>query len=97
MSRIQDRLIEIARRKERLIARAEAQRAAIGASFRQLERPISVIDRGLEIARFFRARPLLVAAIVTAVLAFRRHGLLSLASRALAAWRLWRSVSAWMA
>lgn len=97
MNRIQDRLIEIARRKERLIARAEAQRAAIGASFRQLERPISVIDRGLEIARFFRGRPLLVAAVVTAVVVFRRRGLLSLVGRALTVWRLWRSVSAWTA
>ncbi len=97
MSRIQDRLTEIARRKERLIARAEAQRTAIGASFRELERPISIIDRGLGIARFFRGHPLLVAAIVTVVMTFRRRGLLSLAGRALAAWRLWRSVSAWTA
>ena len=97
MSRNQDQLIEIARRKERLIARAEAQRVAVGASFRQLERPISVIDRGLEIARFFRERPLLLTAVVTALVAYRRHGLLSLAGRALTAWRLWRSVSAWTA
>lgn len=97
MSRIEDRLIEIARRKERLIARSEAQRVAIGASFRQLERPISVIDRGLEIARFFRDRPLLLAAVVAVVVAFRRRSLLSLARRALGAWRLWRSVSAWVA
>ena len=97
MSRIQDQLIEIARRKERLIVRAEAQRVAIGASFRQLERPISVIDRGLQIVRFFRERPLLLAAVVTIVVAFRRRGLLSLARRALGAWRLWRSVSAWVA
>lgn len=97
MSQLQDRLIEIARRKERLIARAEAQRAAIGASFRQLERPIGIIDRGLEIARFLRGRPLLVATVVALVVALRRRGLLSLAGRALSAWRLWRSVSAWMA
>lgn len=97
MSRLQDRLIEIARRKERLIARAEAQRAAISTSFRQLERPISVIDRGLEIVRYLRGHPLLVATAVTIMMAFRRRGLLSLAGRALSAWRLWRSVSAWMA
>lgn len=97
MSRSQDRLIEIASRKARLIARAEAQRADLGACFRQLERPISVIDRGLEVARFFRKHPLLLAAAISAVLAYRPRSLLSLAGRAVAAWRLWRSVSAWMA
>ena len=96
MSPVQDRLIEIARRKERLVARAETQRAAIGACFRQMERPISIIDRGLEIWRYIRERPLLVAAVVAVVVAFRR-GPLSLAVRALSAWRLWRSVSAWLA
>jgi len=97
MSLPRDRLIDIARRKERLIARAEAQRAAIRADFRQLQGPIAVVDRGLEIARFLLAHPLLIAAIVGAVTVFRRRGLLSLAGRALSAWRLWRSLSAWTA
>ena len=96
MSQGQDRLLEIARRKERLLARAETQRAAIGACFRQMERPISLVDRGLEVLRYFRERPLLVAAVIAVVVAFRR-GPLSLAGRALSAWRLGRSVSAWLA
>jgi hypothetical protein len=97
MSRFEDRLIDIARRKERLIARSESQRVAIAGSFRGLGRPISVIDRGLEVARFFRDHPLLLAGVITTVAAFGRRGLFSLARRALTAWRLWRSLSAWVA
>jgi len=97
MNRNEDKLVEIARRKERLIARAESQRAAIAANFRQLQGPIGVVDRGLKIVRFLRRHPLLVAAIIAAVVAFRRRGLASVASRALSVWRIWRSVSAWSA
>jgi hypothetical protein len=94
MSRIQDQLIEIARRKERLIARAGSQRAAIGANFRQLQGPIGIVDRGLEIARFLRGHPLLVATVIAAVAAFRRRSLVTLAGSALSVWRIWRSLSA---
>ena len=97
MNGMQDQLIEIARRKERLIARAASQREAIGASFRQLQGPIGVVDRGLEIARFLRGHPLLVAAVIAAVVAFRRRGLVSVAGRALSVWRVWRAIAAWSA
>jgi hypothetical protein len=90
-----DPLIEIARRKERLIARAESQRAAIGANFRQLQGPIGVVNRGLGIVRFLRGHPLLVATVIAAVVAFRRRGVISLTGGALSVWRIWRSVSAW--
>lgn len=95
MNRTEDRLIEIARRKERLIARAEAQRAAIGESIRRLEGPIGIVDRGLEVARFLQAHPVLVGAAVAALVVFSRRGLPSLAGRVFSAWRLWRWVSAW--
>lgn len=97
MIRTEDRLIEIARLQERLIARAEAQRAVIEESFRQLHGPIGLVDGGLAVASFLRAHPALVAAVVAALVAFRRRGLFSLAGRAVAVWRLWRSVSAWSA
>jgi len=97
MNRIRSQLIEIARRKERLSARAESQRAAIGANFRQLQGPIGVVDRGLEIVRFLRGHPLLVATVIAVVVAFRRRGLASLAGRAFSVWRIWRSVAAWSA
>ena len=97
MSPNQDRLIEIARRKERLIARAEAQRAAIGETIRLLRRPIGVVDRGLEVVRFLQAHPMLVASAVAILAVFRRRSVVSLAGSLLTAWRLWRLVSAWSA
>jgi hypothetical protein len=97
MSRARDQLIELARRKERLIARAEAQRTAVVASFRSLQGPIGIVDRGVDIARFLRGHPLLVTAIVATFTVFRRRGLLSMAGRALSVWRVWRAVAAWVA
>ena len=97
MNRTEAKLAEIARRKERLSARAESQRAAISANFRQLQGPIRIVDRGLEIVRFLRGHPLLVATVIAAVVAFRRRGLVSLTGRALSVWRIWRSLSAWSA
>lgn len=92
-----DQLIEIARRKERLIARAEAQRAAIRAEFLDLQKPIAVIDRGIEVGRFLRAHPLAVGALVAFVTVLRGRGIVSMAGRAWSLWRAWRLVSAWMA
>ena len=97
MSRFQDQLIEIARRKERLIVRSGSERAIIGASIRQLQGPIGVVDRGLDIVRFLRRHPLLVATVIAAVAAFRRRSLVTLAGSVLSVWRIWRSVSAWSA
>ena len=94
MTAMQQILIDIARRKERLSARAQAQRIAIAASFRDLGRPIGVADGALEVARFLRAHPVLVAAGAAALFVLRGRGLVGLASRAFSAWRLWRTISA---
>ena len=94
MRRTRDQLIEITRRKERLIARSESQRAAVGESLAHLRGPIGIVDRGLEIARFLRGHPLLVVAAAAAAVAFRRRGVGSIIGGLLTTWRLWRSISA---
>jgi hypothetical protein len=91
---MQEQLIDIARRKERLSARAQSQRLAIAASFRDLDRPIRVADRVLEAARFLREHPVLVAAAAAALFVLRGRGLVGLAGRAFSAWRLWRTIAA---
>ena len=95
MSRIEHRLIEIARHKARLIERARAQRAVIGQGVRQLQGPIAIADRGLAVARYLRTRPVLIAVAVAALVALRGRGVLALVARAFSLWRLWRSVSDW--
>jgi hypothetical protein len=94
MNRSEDSLIAIARRRERLVARAGAHRAAIAGTFFELQEPAAIADRALGVARFLRAHPLLTAAgVAVAAVALRRPGVLTLAGRALAVWRLWRTIS----
>jgi hypothetical protein len=93
MGRIASRLDETLRRKERLIAQARAQRALLAGCVRELQGPIGFADQGFRLARYLRAHPLQVGAIVAVLMMLRRRGLASLAGRAFAAWRLWRSVS----
>ena len=88
-------LIENELRKERLIRRCAAQRAAISGAFRELQVPIAVADRALGVVRFFRAHPLLLAGAVAAIIALRGRTLAGIATRALAAWRVWRGLGAW--
>jgi hypothetical protein len=90
----QEHLIDIARRKERLSARAQMQRLAIAASFRDLGPPIGIADRALDAVRFLRANPALVAVVAAALFLLRGRGLAGLAGRAFSAWRLWRTLSA---
>lgn len=89
-------LLEITRRRERLIARAGAQRAAIAGTIQELETPIAMGDRALDVVRFLRSHPVLAAtAVMAATVVLRSRVAVSLAGRALAVWRLWRTVSAW--
>lgn len=90
-----ERLIELAHRKERLIARAEAQRAAIAATVREWRTPIAVADHAFVVVRFFRSHPVVLAATVAAVAALRGRTLIGFAGRGFTAWRIWRTVSAW--
>ena len=94
MSAIEARLAEIALRKERLKARADAQRRALDGNFRQLNGPAAIVDRGRNVMRFARAHPVLVAAGAMGIVAIRARFALSLAGSLLSAWRLWRAVSA---
>lgn len=93
----EDRLIEIARRRERLIALAASQRAVIAGTFHEWRTPIGIVDRVLGVVRFLREHPLLSAAAIIAAVAFRGGGLMTAVGRGLAVWRLWQSVSTWSA
>jgi hypothetical protein len=91
-----DDSIEIARRKERLIARCAAQRGAIAEAFRDLEGPVKVVERALVVTRFLRAHPVVVALVVAGLVVFRRRSVLGVLTRGLAVWRMWRAVTPWL-
>lgn len=95
MSQIASRMMEVALHKERLIARAGAQRAAISDGFRQLQGPIEIADGAVSVVRYLKAHPVLVAVAVAVLVALRGRGLLSITGRLFTLWRLWRTVSAW--
>lgn len=90
-----ERLIELARRKERLIARAEQQRAIIAQAYHRWQKPASLVDRGIAVVGFLRLHPLLLGVGLAAMIALRRRNLLSWAGRGWMMWRAWRSVNAW--
>ncbi len=87
--------IALAVRKERLIARSDAQRAAIATSLHGLERPLAVLDRGATAVAGLRGHPVLVGAGVAAIVVLGRRSLFRWAGRGIMAWRAWRSVSGW--
>jgi hypothetical protein len=97
MNRPSGQLAEIARHREQMRARAAAQRAAIGATFKQWERPLGATDRVLTVVRFVRSHPLLLAAAMAALVALPRGRLVSLVGHGIAGWRLWQSVTEWLA
>ena len=86
---------ELARRRERLIARAAQQRAGIATAFQRWEKPAGVLDQGITAARFLKSHPLLLAAVVAVAVVLGRRNLLAWAGRGFVAWRTWRSVEAW--
>jgi hypothetical protein len=82
----------LARRKEALIARSQAQRTALAVGGRVLVRPMALVDRGLSMVDYVKERPLLLlagAAVAAAVRPRRAFGLLG------RGWMLWRAVQAW--
>ena len=88
-------LIELARRKERLIARAAAQRRVIADAYHRWQKPAAMVDRGVAVVRFLKAHPLLLAVGAVVAAAAGRRNLLRLAGRGWVAWRAGRGLVAW--
>ena len=89
-------MIDVALRKERLLARCDGQRVAIAQTCRRWREPARIIDRGWAAARFLRAHPALLAVGVAAALVVGRKNLFAWAGRGLIAWRAWRSLTGWL-
>jgi len=89
-------LAELARRKERLIARTAAQRSVIADVYHRWQMPVSLLDRGVAVARFLRSHPLLLAVGVAVAAAVGRRNLLYWAGRGWVAWRTGRALGAWL-
>lgn len=89
-----DRLLQIRLRRERLIAKAAAQRESVASDVATLGQAIAVVDRGIAGVAWLRAHPgvLLVAAGVMLVLRPRRT--LRWSFRAFTLWQGYRRLTA---
>jgi hypothetical protein len=91
---IEDRLVALAVRRERLRIRAEGQRTAIAASLQRLEGPIHVVDLGLGGVRWLRLNPLVTVVALAALVLVRPRSLLGIARGGLRLWAAWRALRA---
>jgi hypothetical protein len=89
------RLVDIARRKERLLGRTEQQRVVIASACRALERPAGIVDRGISALAYFKSHPLLAAACAVVVATVSRRRLAGWIGRGWVLWRGWRSLANW--
>lgn len=88
--------IELARRKERLIAQIAQQRVTVLAGFSMLKKPLALADKTAAAGRYAAAHPLLVAAVAAIFMVLGRRSLLTWAGRLWGGWRLWRFVRNWL-
>lgn len=89
-------LIELARRKERLIAQAQRDREAVAVMGSRLERPLALADKAVEVGHYLKSHPFIaVAGAATAGLVGRRH-LWRVARWSVRLFWMWRTVGPWI-
>lgn len=81
------RLIELAERRERLIARAEAQRDELSRHLSPWKNVFAVADKGVVAVRYLQHHPGLVAGAVGLFVALRPRKALSWLRRGWVAWK----------
>lgn len=82
---MRNRLASLAQRRLELRLHIEAQRLEMTETILHLHKPLAVADVGLHAVRLIYNHPALFAGGVTALLTWRRHGILGLARNG---WRL---------
>lgn len=82
---MKDQFAHIAYRRLELLGQIEAQRMEMTVISQHLKRPLAVADVGLKAVHLIYQHPAWVAGIVTALITWRRHGLLHLVKHN---WRL---------
>lgn len=79
------RLARLAQRRLELLGHIEAQRMVMAETSLHLQKPLAVVDVGLHAVRLIYDHPALFAGGVTALLTWRRQGIVGLARNG---WRL---------
>ncbi len=76
---MKNQLLELARRKDRLKLQIQIQRLEVAEIVVDFHKPLKLADAGMKAVNVIRHHPALVAGGMTALLAFRRSGLVGLA------------------
>ena len=79
-------LLEIQHHRSEIIEKIDAQRKELAEISQHFKSPLSVVDKGVQVARFIRGHPALASGSVLAFWALRRYGVLVLARKA------WRAI-----
>ena len=87
-----DPMIEIMRRRERLLARCDAQRAELTTLAQRWEGPLKVADRVVAVINYLRGHPLVLGAAVTLLVVVQRRDLWSWVRRGFMLWRAYRTL-----
>jgi len=83
-------LNQLARRRHHLQALVASQRIELGQNMEPLRVPLARVDQGVEVVRFVRRNPLLVAGASTLFMVFRTKGTGKWLRRSWLAWQLAR-------
>lgn len=83
-------MIELMRRRERLLAQCDVQRGELGGMVAQWQRPLQIADRILAGIRYLRGHPVILAAAVALAVVIRRRGLWGWVQRGFMLWRAYR-------
>jgi hypothetical protein len=84
-------LDEIARRREILIMRAATQRSMVEEAVEQIQKPLGIVNLGMTLVNYLRARPLLSIGITTAFFVARPKRFVSWGRKVWFVWQIYRS------
>lgn len=84
-----ERMLELRQRRGELIARIDVQRGQLAELGESWKNKFALADRGVSVARFLRAHPLLLAGAST-LLVVRRRGITGLLRGSLMLWKGYR-------
>jgi len=88
---ISAQLRELHARRAYLVALGARQRAEVTRAFEAWAEPIALIDRGIALWNYLRARPLLIAAGTALLVVLKRRRAIKWMPGVIAVWKLYRS------
>jgi hypothetical protein len=95
MSSARERLIELAERRTRLQARAQAEREALASTIEHVDQVAGLVQRLRVIVDEVRSRPWIVGGGVALLFALKPRRALGWLAKGWSAWRMYRGAERW--